>query len=571
MPDSKAERALRRADDLFTGQRLWLPAWQELSDFIQPRKANIQVQRSPGQSLTDRLFDSTAIHANELLAASMQGALTSDAFRWFGLRLRGVELEKDHQVAVDLEWCAQDMYDALAESNFQAETHEVYLDLPCFGTAAVFVEERTPRVGVAPGALRFTALPPGSFAIDEDEEGRVDTVFRKFKLSARAAAAAYGVSPGPGQPGVGKQVEAALQKNPAQRFEFLHAVYPREDWMPNSRTRLPAKKFPIASMYVDVEGRTVAHESGYNEPPIMVPRWTKSSGEVYGRGPGDVALPDIKTLNKAVELKLKAWAKVVEPPLMARDEGVITKPPDLRNGGLTYVRDMEAIKPLHELGGRLDVASMEEEKTRQAIRRMFFSDQLQLQEGPQMTAYEVQVRYELMQRILGPTLGRTNVEFLNPMVARVFWIRLRASGKDSAYRRIEAWCRANNVALDIEYEGPLAKAQRLQESVALQRFFQIILPLSQIKPEIADNLDLDAVTRVHATSVGVPERTIRPVDQVSEIRQARQQAQEQQNALDNAAVAAKAGGDIAPLVQALGQQKEGTIPVGTGSPALGSG
>src|SRR5687767_2878107 len=115
MPDKKAERALRRADDLFQEQRLWQPGWQELADYIQPRKSDILTQRSAGQSQTDRLFDSTAIHANELLAASMQGALTSAAFRWFGLRIRGVELERDQQVSLDLEWCAQDMYDAIAE------------------------------------------------------------------------------------------------------------------------------------------------------------------------------------------------------------------------------------------------------------------------------------------------------------------------------------------------------------------------------------------------------------------------------------------------------------------------
>ena len=37
---------------------------------------------------------------------------------------------------------------------------------------------------------------------------------------------------------------------------------------------------------------------------------------------------------------------------------------------------------------------------RASVRRIFFSDQLELNEGPQMTATEVQVRYELMQRLL---------------------------------------------------------------------------------------------------------------------------------------------------------------------------
>src|SRR5882724_4583719 len=158
--DKVAEATLQRWDDMKAEQRLWLPIWQELSEYIQPRKGNISFKRSSAQQQTDKLFDSTAPHANELLAASMQGALTSAAFRWFSLALKGIDLEDEHDVAVDLEDCSEDMYDAFNESNFASETHEIYLDGPCFGTTAIFVEERRPTIGVPGGALRFTALPP---------------------------------------------------------------------------------------------------------------------------------------------------------------------------------------------------------------------------------------------------------------------------------------------------------------------------------------------------------------------------------------------------------------------------
>jgi len=199
---------------------------------------------------------------------------------------------------------------------------------------------------------------------------------------------------------------------------------------------------------------------------------------------------------------------------------------------------------------------------------MFFSDQLQLQEGPQMTAYEVQVRYELMQRILGPTLGRLQVEFLNPLINRVFWIRFRASAQDSPYRKLFAWCKQNQVALDVEYEGPLAKAQRLAESTAMQRFWQIILPLTEAKPEILDNIDFDYMLREHAESVGTPAKMLRSSDSVAKIRGARQQAQAQQAQEQTMLNQTKSAGQVAPLVAALGKSKEATIPTGAASPAL---
>jgi hypothetical protein len=549
--DRRAEALLEREASLEDETRLWRPLWQEVADFTFPQRKNINVRRSPGQGTNDRMVDSTAMHAKDLLSASMQGALTSSAFNWFGYRIRGIELARDHTVNKDLEWCARDSYDAMEQSNFQSESHELYLDLPVFGTAGVFVEELTPSLTRPPGSLRFTALPPGSFSIDENDEGRVDTVFRRYRLSARAAAIAFGEGE------VGPQVKAALKQRAAERFEFLHAVYPRTDLGLSAGRRLPSTKMPWASITVDVAGKVIVRESGFDRQAIMVPRWSKSSDEVFGTGPGIVALPDVKTLNKAVELKLKAWAKVVDPPMKVRHEGVVGTV-KLANGGITYVRDMDSIAPLTELGGRLDVADMEEEKKREQIRRIFYSDQLQLQQGPQMTAYEVQVRYELMQRILGPTMGRVTVEYLNPLIERVFWIRLHASPKNSPYRRLEAWAKANGKVLDIEYEGPLARAQRIQDSIAIQRAFQLILPMVQFKQDVIDNVDLDFAVRMILDSTGSPEGIKRDPEKVAEIRAARTEAQEQNNQLEAMSSIAKAGGDIAPLLAAMSNQKAGS-------------
>jgi len=566
--DKKAEAFLLRHDDLKQEQRQWLSLWQEVADYAMTLKGNIAFRRSSAQQQTDRMFDSTAGHALELLAASMQGALTSAAFRWFSLTIAGVELKDNHDAAILLEQCSDDMFHAFNDSNFASETHELYLDTPCFGTGGIVVEERQPTLYAPGGALRLTALAPGSFCIDEDAEGYVDTVYRTTMLSARAAATEFGAER------LGAQVTVALTKNAHTRFEFLHAVYPRTDVPLSVGTRrLPAIKKPFGSCWIDVAGRKLLRESGYDEQSIMVPRWSKTSGEIYGRGPGITALPDIKTLNKAVELKLKAWGKVVDPPLMVRDEGVIGDVM-LRSAGITYVRDMDSIKPLTETAGDLRIADMEEEKLRKSIKQMFYSDQLQMQEGPQMTAYEVQVRYELMQRILGPTLGRLQVEWLNPLINRVFWIRLRASAVNSPYRQLQAWCRQNNKAMIVEYEGPLAKAQRLAESTAMQRFFQITLPLTQVDPTVMDNVDLDFTIRTHADSVGTPAKMMREPAVRDAIRKARTQAKEaaaQQAAAAEALKSAGGAGGAAALVTALGNQKEGTIPTGTGSPTIQSG
>ena len=211
---------------------------------------------------------------------------------------------------------------------------------------------------------------------------------------------------------------------------------------------------------------------GYNEFPYLVPRWAKATGEIYGRSPSYNALPDIKTLNKAVEIGLKAWAKAIDPPLLVQDDGVVgrvrTTP-----AGITVIRNDGAIKPL-QTGSNWQITDMKETQLRTAIRQAYYSDQLQLQEGPQMTATEVQVRYELMQRLLGPTLGRFQSEFLNPLIERVFGIMFRS---------------------------------------------------------IMDNINHDEAIRMRATLLGVPKSILVSRDDVAEKREAQQQAAMEQQML----------------------------------------
>lgn len=546
---SQADEYLERWEQHRNHRRYWEPVWQELAEFIQPRKSNITYTRTPGRQQTERLFDSTAIHANEMLAASMQGALTSSATRWFSLRIRGVELDKDHAVALLLEQCASEMYDTIRQSNHAAEIHELYQDISCFGIGGVFVEDKDPSPGTLHGGIRHTALHPGEYCIEENAEGYVDTVYREFELSARAAVKRW-------KNNVGSKVEAALENDATQKFKFLQVVFPSDDPRPLNPKKEP---YTFLSVYIDIASKKLMEQGGYYEFPFMVPRWSKTSGEVYGRGPGFTALPDIKTLNKAVELKLRALALAIQPPIKSRDEGVIGTV-KLQPAGVTHVRDMDAVEVL-DLGGRFDVAEIEEDKLRGAIRRIFYSDQLQLQEGPQMTAYEVQVRYELMQRILGPTLGRLEVELLNPYIERVFFSTLRHSKPDSPFRAVAEWCRQNGFQLDIEYEGPLARAQRLQESVAVQRFFNIVLPLSAANPDVLDLVNLDETVRLHAISTGVPMRILNTPEQVQALRDGRKQAREQQSEVETMDKMAGAAGKAAPILEALNAaQAQGILP-----------
>ena len=164
----------KRLDKLEADRGTWESHWQEILDYVMPRKAEITFLRSRGEKRTEVLFDSTAITANNLLAASLQGTLTSPSLPWFSLKLRNEEINKVRDVQIWLEDTARRMYAVFNESNFNTEVHEMYLDLCSVGTAAIFVEEA--NEGFLQGGLHFNTLHIAEYFIQENATGKVDTL-----------------------------------------------------------------------------------------------------------------------------------------------------------------------------------------------------------------------------------------------------------------------------------------------------------------------------------------------------------------------------------------------------------
>ncbi len=531
-------------------KQLFYPLFQDVCDYVLPRKGNM-FGRIEGQKRTERLFDSTAINSNELLAASLQGSLTSPVIQWFSLTLADDRLNQDRNVSLWLDATAKSIYEVLSHSNFNAEIFEVYLDLGSFGTGCLFVEP-------APGpnafnGLVFDSLDIGEYVIDENKSGFVDTVYRVWPMSARNAVAFFG----PKAPLSEKVREAAIKK-PELMFDFLHVVAPR-----GYNGRFGNMGYPFASCWYEKDAKVLLRESGYQEFPYMVPRWTKTSGELYGRSPSFTAMPDIKSLNKARQLLFRAWGKAIDPPMKVLDDGVIGSV-KLTPAGLNVVRDMNALDTLRN-EGRFDISQLEEEKIRQAIRRIYYTDQLQLQQGgPQMTATEVQIRFELMQRLLGPTFGRLMSELLTPLIRTIFGILYRADMLPPLPPALEKRGFAN---LEIEFEGPLSRAQRSQDILAIERWFQVNAPILQLDPTVADNLDSDMIARDSAKVIGMRPSWLRGDDQVQEVRGIRAKQQQMAVAAQGIQMAGDLAAKTAPMVK---NQQEGAANINAIPPGGGS-
>jgi hypothetical protein len=526
--DARATALLKRYKTLQTNRQHWESHWQEVADYIVPRKADITKKRTAGDKRTELIFDGTAIHAAELMAASLHGMLTNAATPWFSLRYQDDEINSDDEAKEWLEGASDVMYQYLARSNFQEQIHELYSDLVTFGTAVIFVDGDDDGV-------RFSTRHIAECYVSEDAQGRVDTVYRKYKTTARAAQAQF--------TNLTRRIEKLAEQDPYAEVELLHIVMPREERNPKLRTK---NNKPFASIFVDPDEKQILGEGGFDELPYMVPRFLKASFELgYGRSPSMTALPDTKMVNKMSEIVIRASQLQIHPPMMVPDDGFML-PVRTTPGGLNFYRSgtRDRIEPLN-IGANNPIGEQQLEQRRQAIRAAFYVDQLILGTGPTMTATEVIQRTEEKMRLLGPVLGRLQAELLQPLINRVFSILARKR----AFKPAPESLRDGDI--DIEYVSPLAKAQRSGEVQSILQMVEFLAPLTQIDQGVLDYLDVDGMAKHIIRVTGTPATVVRGEGEVAQLREQRAAQAAQQAELQTMQSLATSAGEAAPALRAV--------------------
>ena len=528
----KAKILLSRFDRLKTQRQNWESHWQEVADYMQPRKADVTKSRSKGDKRTELIFDGSPLQSVELLSASLHGMLTNPSTPWFSLKFKDQGMEGEDEAKAWLESATEVMYSAFNQSNFQQEIFELYHDLITFGTAAMFIEEDDEDI------LKFSTRHINEIFIAENDKGRIDTVFRKFRISARAAIQKFG--------NVSTHIAVTAKKDPYEEVDILHAVYPRSDFNPAKQDK---ENMPFESIYMDADSGDELSVSGFKEFPFVVPRYLKASHEIYGRSPAMTALPDVKMLNEMSKTIIKSAQKQVDPPLLVPDDGFML-PVRTVPGGLNFYRagTRDRIEPLN-IGANNTLGLNMEEQRRNSIRNAFYVNQLMMQDGPQMTATEVIQRNEEKMRLLGPVLGRLQSELLKPLIDRAFAILMRRN----LFAQAPDFLSGQDI--EIEYVSPLAKAQKSTELSSIMRAIEIMGSLSNVAP-VFDHINMDKLVRHLTSIVGVPQKILKPQSELDAERQAQAQQQEQMQQMQQVQQLAEAGGKVAPLAKALPEEAQ---------------
>jgi hypothetical protein len=498
--------------------------WDLLAEFIHNNQSGIFLsEESKGTRRTNRVYDSTAMLASDDLASTMHSTIMSPLQQWALPAYANPVLANNKDALAWLEEVIKLIYTEFNESNLDQEVGKSFKFLTSLGMF-VFLHDVQP--GSLPGdfqGFRFESIHLSECAIEEDSLGQTNALYRKRKFTAQQLAERW-----PDK--IPSEVKEKLEHKPNDEFVVYWCIKPNspKKIKLNKDGLAPPMNRPYIYYWVMEKGGHIMEEGGYYEFPIYTPRWSKLPGEVYGRGPGHLALPTIRTLNKTKDLHLRGLAKVVDPPILANQSAVLQNL-NLLPGRLSVVSDVTGVKQF--VGeGRYDVSQLNMQEMREEVKSLFYLDKLFLPprtETGEMSATEIIQRLEQHQKALGPIMNRLNHEFLTPLFVRSFKIMLRAG----ALPQPPDVVLEQGVDIEIKVVNQLARAQQFEEVSNTLQWVEQAAMIAQLtaNESVMDLVNADGIVK-HIKSIrGVPEIALNSNDTIQQIRQQRaQQAQEAQ-------------------------------------------
>lgn len=481
---------------------------------------------SNAQKDISKIFDSTAADAVSLLSASIMSGLTPSASQWFQFKINGVSLDNlPYDVKVWLEQASKRLFNLIHNSsNFNAVALEAMQDMAIAGMFGLYVTKEENQDFI----FELWSLD-SMYVIENIKTKVIDTIYRNCAYTAKEAVEQFGID------NIPDGIAAAYKNNKfnPKTYDFVHIIQPRE-----GKHGPTAKQMPIASIYVCKRSGMIVKESGYLEMPVVVPRWNKIPRTPYALGPTNAALPDIKTLNKVVEMMLQNADMAIAGTYVAKNDGYLN-PNTIKIGArkIIFSQDVNNIKPL-STGGDFRIAFEEITRLQKQIKSVMMADELEPIQKDYASATEVQTRAQIVRQILAPIFARLQSEFLEPLLNRCFYLALRDGSLGNVPESL--------VGAEIipEYISPMARAQKLEEVASMDRFEQSIATTAQLNPGVLDIYDFDKAASKKASLLGVPSDVIRSNAQLKQIRQ--QQA-EQQAAAQQAAMQQQVATDPAML------------------------
>lgn len=542
----------------------WNQNWSDLAQYIEPRRSIWLTQStggipspnnmSRGRPINNSIVDPTATYAVRVCSSGIMSGLASPSRPWFKV-MPSINIELDDEGRKWLDDVEDRIYTILAGSNFYNSFAQECEDLVVFGTAPVITYEDEVDL------LRCYNPAVGEYYLSSSATLRVDGLYRTFVMTISQLVDFFGLDKCP--PDIQKLWQ---QKGAALEIERIiaHSIEPNFGIQGTDAGKIPGN-FAWREVYwvYGGGGEQALSMRGFVEQPFSVPRWSTQSNDAYGRSVGMDVLPDVIQLQVETLRKAEAIEKQVRPPMIASME-LKNQPSSILPGHVTYVANVGAgtgMRPMYEVNPDINGMMQDLAAIQQRIKTGFFNDLFLMLEQPspgdRKTAYEVAQKMQEKLNVIGPVIENIITDSLKPRLKRVFGIAKRKGMLPPVPDSLKG------IPLDVEFISMLALAQKAAATGGLERLIGIVGNMAAVYPEAKDNVDPDEFIREMSDLLGNPQKILRSMDAVRQIRaqqQKQMQGMQQQAAMAQGASTAKTGAQAA---QVLSQTQ-----VGAGGDAL---
>ena len=475
--------------------------------FVNVGEENVKIWAN---GLLNGIFPTTSVFHELILPNVPKSALPDDALEWF-------------------EYVARLQFNTFVNSNAYQANYDCFVDEAVAGTSCCYIGE-----SLNPNRmLHFKPFSIENFEIVEDAEGVVDTVVVQSEFSPKQMVEIFG-----------DRVPTSIRKaardgEVKERHKVYLGVMPNPDYNPNRvgrRGLAQERNRPFIGSYYMSENEVLG-EVGFYELPFVVTRINKAYNERYGRSPGASALHSLKMLTQQAEYDIIAVERASRPAYLV-DSHSILAPINPQAGTLTPFDSsrLSGGAPIFPFPNaeRPDLGFALEERLRRDIEAIFMKDvfiTLNSEDVAKtgLTATQLQIFKSERLAQLGPLLKVNEREKIRPIMNRIFGILLRRGLIPEPPESIQG------AEFEASPTSPIYSAVAgASEIEAMQRIQQYCFTMTEVAPEVWDNVDVDGGFRTVATTGGTVSAFTRDVEEVRRIREeraAQQQAAQQQQLL----------------------------------------
>jgi len=531
----------RRQKELESLREPMQPWWEDITAFILPWNGLFDgTKPSDAQRSVAEIYHPAPTYAVNVMAAGLQGGLTSPARPWFQLATKHPAGGRSKAAKSWLKVIEDLMYSIFSQSNVYQGLHHVYKELP-YGTAAVVAEKDYESV------IRLRPLTIGEYVLGVGHDLKVDSFGRKFWLPAHAVVKWFG------EKNCSERLRELAKNHEDTPVMIDHFVEPNE-MMREEKPFNAGKGF--RSVYYEDSGhdsKNFLRESGYGTFPVLAPRWSVVPGAPWGWGPGQTALGIVQIYQQFQKKTIKAFDMSIDPPLVA--------PPSLETigvnqlpGGVNYVQDPSGDKfgPLFSIDFHPERIKAWTDDLQYWIGKSFFNDLFLMfaqepMRGRDVTAREVVERHEEKMLMIGPVLEQLYSDLLDPLIDTAFNYIMEAGIAPPPPPELEG------EELKVEYISVLAQAQRMAGMEKVEQFSGFVGSIAEFQakagkdPDVIDNIDFDRAVHIYGDMIGVHPEILRDEKKRDFIRAEKARAMQQQMMMAQAQQAAQVGKDMSAI------------------------